>query len=219
MTWVWMRRALSCSPFVEVNTTLWPPVAGFVAQPATKPEIATISAAHAATRRPAGRPRRGPAAGTARRGASEVLRTICATPWGRGPGTGDRALIATIARWDKKFRLPRCRNRERCGKRPLACRSPADCAGRSRAGTAGAGGPGSRALLARRRCVLLAELVHAPGGIDDLLLARVERMAVRADFDLQIVAQRRAGLEGVTAGADHRDLFVLGMNGVFHGML
>src|SRR5579875_494564 len=65
--------------------------------------------------------------------------------------------------------------------------------------------------------VLLAELVHAPRGVDDLLLAGVERMAVRADLDVQVVAQRRPRLERVAAAADHVDLFVLGVNRRFHG--
>jgi hypothetical protein len=34
------------------------------------------------------------------------------------------------------------------------------------------------------RRVFLAELVHATGGVDDLLLAGVERMTVRAHVDL-----------------------------------
>src|ERR1044071_70315 len=64
--------------------------------------------------------------------------------------------------------------------------------------------------------VLLAEFVDAPAVVDDLLLARIERVAVRADFDLQVVPQRRARVEGVPAAAGHRDLFVLWMDSVFH---
>jgi hypothetical protein len=66
--------------------------------------------------------------------------------------------------------------------------------------------------------VLLAELVDAAAGVDDLLLARIERMAVRADFDLQVVTEGRARMEGVPAAAGHRDLFVFGMDCVFHGL-
>ena len=65
--------------------------------------------------------------------------------------------------------------------------------------------------------VLLAELVDATAGVDDLLLARVERVAAGADFDLQVMTQRGAGNEAVTAAADHVDLFVFGMDAVFHG--
>src|SRR5512138_2825878 len=66
--------------------------------------------------------------------------------------------------------------------------------------------------------VLLPELVDAAAGVDDLLLARIERMAVRADFDLQVVTEGRARVEGVPAAAGHRDLFVLGVDSVFHGL-
>src|SRR5687767_8489246 len=64
--------------------------------------------------------------------------------------------------------------------------------------------------------VLLAEFVDATAGVDDLLFARIERVAVRAHLDLQVVAKRRARREGVPAAAGHGDLFVLGMNCVFH---
>src|SRR4029079_10513530 len=65
--------------------------------------------------------------------------------------------------------------------------------------------------------VLLTEFVDAAAGGDYLLLARIERMAVRADFDLQVVTEGRARVEGVPAAAGHRDLFVLGVDSVFHG--
>ena len=39
-------------------------------------------------------------------------------------------------------------------------------------------------------CVFLAELVDATAGVNDLLLAGVERVAGRAHFDLQIVPER-----------------------------
>jgi hypothetical protein len=79
--------------------------------------------------------------------------------------------------------------------------------------------PGNSLATAGRASagVLLAELVHATAGVDDLLLARVERMAVGADLDLQVMTQRGARNEGVTAAADHVDLFVLRMDTVFHG--
>src|SRR5580658_615388 len=68
-------------------------------------------------------------------------------------------------------------------------------------------------------CVLLAELIHPARGVHDLLLAGIERMAVRADFNVEVVAHGRAGLEGVAAAAGHRDLFVVRMNGFFHGSI
>src|SRR3984893_6607554 len=72
---------------------------------------------------------------------------------------------------------------------------------------------------ARGGGVLLAELVHAARGVDDLLLAGIERVAVRAHLDLQIVSERRTRLERVAARAGDGDLFVLGMYGGFHGVL
>src|SRR3982074_3389914 len=67
--------------------------------------------------------------------------------------------------------------------------------------------------------VLLAELVHAARGVDDLLLAGIERMAVRATLDLHIMSEGRARLYRITARAGDGDLFVLGMDGGFHGVL
>src|SRR5690348_12904079 len=88
MTWVWMRRALSCSPLVEVKTTLWAPVAGLVAQPARTPQIA--------------RPEDTQATRT-------ILRIICATPW-EDPGTRrpcaysyDRALEQEVPDRERKL--------------------------------------------------------------------------------------------------------------------
>ena len=74
--------------------------------------------------------------------------------------------------------------------------------------------------LARSRgSVLLAEFVDATGSVEDLLLARVERMAVRADFDLEVVSQSRPRLEGVPTGAGDGDFFVFRMRIGFHGSL
>ena len=67
--------------------------------------------------------------------------------------------------------------------------------------------------------VFLAEFVDAASGVDDFLLARVERMAVRADFHLEVVSQCRTRLEGVAAGAAHIDFFVVRMRIGFHGFL
>ena len=87
------------------------------------------------------------------------------------------------------------------------------------------GGRGDRACgklrgsAAARGGVFPAELVHTTGGVDDLLLARVERMAVRAHLDLQIMSQGRARLERVAARAGDGNLSVLGVNRSFHGRL
>ena len=77
---------------------------------------------------------------------------------------------------------------------------------------------GERLAPGRGR-VLLAEFVHSAGRVDDLLLARVERMAVRTHFDLQVVSQSRLRLERVAAGAAHVDFLVLGVRIGFHGFL
>jgi hypothetical protein len=64
--------------------------------------------------------------------------------------------------------------------------------------------------------VFLAELINATTGIHDLLFARIEGMAVRTDFDLQIVPKRRARDERVPAAAHHGRIFVFGMNSGLH---
>ena len=64
--------------------------------------------------------------------------------------------------------------------------------------------------------ILLAELIDATAGIHNFLLARIERMTVRADFNLQILANGRAGLELIAAGASDRDDFVFWMDAGFH---
>lgn len=69
---------------------------------------------------------------------------------------------------------------------------------------------------ARSASVLLAELVDAATGIDGLLLAGEERVAVRAHFDLQIVAQRRARQELVPTAAGDVGVFVFRMDAGFH---
>jgi hypothetical protein len=66
-------------------------------------------------------------------------------------------------------------------------------------------------------CVPLAELIDAAASVQYLLFPRIERMAVRAHFDLEIMAQGRARLERVAAAAGHADFFVFRMNAVFHG--
>lgn len=60
--------------------------------------------------------------------------------------------------------------------------------------------------------VLAAEALHATGGINHLLLTGKERVAVRADFHMNVALMGGAGLKAVTARAYHADRFVVGMN-------
>src|SRR6185437_4493722 len=57
----------------------------------------------------------------------------------------------------------------------------------------------------RLAAVALAELLDAPGRVHDLLLARVERMAGRAHFDVQRLVDRRARGERVATAAGDVD--------------
>src|SRR3954447_17104505 len=62
---------------------------------------------------------------------------------------------------------------------------------------------------------LLLEALHPAAGVHELLLARVERMAVRADLDVEL-GIRRPRLERVPAGAGHGREDVLGMDFGLH---
>ncbi len=65
--------------------------------------------------------------------------------------------------------------------------------------------------------VLFGETLDAAGSINELLLAREERMAVRADFHAQHLAlDGRARLESMAAGAVHRNSMIVGVNTGFH---
>ncbi len=65
--------------------------------------------------------------------------------------------------------------------------------------------------------VLLGEALDAAGGVNQLLLAGEEGVAVRADFDIQPVAlDGRTGGEIVTAGAMHRYGVIVGVDTGFH---
>ena len=64
--------------------------------------------------------------------------------------------------------------------------------------------------------VALVEAVHATSRVDQLLLAREEGVAFRANFYVQVILARRAGLELMAAGAMHIDFIVVGMDSLFH---
>ena len=63
--------------------------------------------------------------------------------------------------------------------------------------------------------VLLVELVNAAAGVDQLLLAGVEGMALRADFDRDVFLGG-AGLDNGAAGAADGGLLVLRMDSFLH---
>src|SRR5437868_13317514 len=61
----------------------------------------------------------------------------------------------------------------------------------------------------------LLEALNTAGGIDELLATRIERMAVRADVDGEILAFGRAGFDlGPAADAGNNDRLVLRMYGL-----
>jgi hypothetical protein len=65
--------------------------------------------------------------------------------------------------------------------------------------------------------VFLGEAFDAAGGVNQLLLAGEEGVAIRADFHAQHLAlDGRAGLERMATGAVHRDGVIVGVNTGFH---
>src|SRR5271170_832596 len=80
-------------------------------------------------------------------------------------------------------------------------------------------------LLRARRCcgfvgIFLLESLDAAGRINQLLLAREEWVALRADFDAdQLALCCRASLKRTAAGAMHRDGVIIGVNSFFHERL
>ena len=63
--------------------------------------------------------------------------------------------------------------------------------------------------------VLLVELVNTAAGVDQLLLAGVERVALGADFNGDVFAGG-AGGNNVAAGALYSGLIILGMYAFLH---
>src|SRR3982750_1783795 len=75
---------------------------------------------------------------------------------------------------------------------------------------------GGRLLEAVRAAELLAEPLHAAGGVDELLLAGEERVALAADVHVDL-GRRAAGGERVPAGAVHCAGLITGVDLSFHG--
>jgi hypothetical protein len=67
------------------------------------------------------------------------------------------------------------------------------------------------------RAVAAGELLDATGGVDELLFACEERMAGRANADLDVPAGRAGVVDG-PAGAGDRGFGVIGMETGFHGI-
>jgi hypothetical protein len=64
--------------------------------------------------------------------------------------------------------------------------------------------------------VFLAEFLNAASGIHDLLLAGIERVALRTYFDVQVLTVGGAGLELIAATAGNGNFVVIRMNVGFH---
>lgn len=72
-------------------------------------------------------------------------------------------------------------------------------------------------LLAGLNPVLATEFIDAAGGVDDFLLAGIERMAGRTDIDADRVRfQGRTGLKRITAAARYGEVLVSWMDIGFH---
>lgn len=74
-------------------------------------------------------------------------------------------------------------------------------------------------LLLTLFAIFLTKFLHTPSGINNFLLAGVERMADRAHFDMQRPTHGGAGLEDTAATAGDSDFLVVWMNIRFHGLV
>ena len=104
---------------------------------------------------------------------------------------------------------PAAAQKKPCGQTAPWCRKPA-----VRANDYCSGLPGGAINLADT--VLAAELLNPPAGIDDFLLAGIERMTCRAHFDEEVLTKGGASREFVAAATGNLDIVVGGMNLGFH---
>ena len=81
------------------------------------------------------------------------------------------------------------------------------------------GKPLFAALLFGASRVAAAEFVDAAARIDDLLFARVERMASRANLDVKVLSEGRASHDLVTAAAHDLDVAVSWMDVWLHRLV
>jgi hypothetical protein len=70
-----------------------------------------------------------------------------------------------------------------------------------------------RALGSRLLAIAFIEAIDAPSGVDQLLFPGKERVASRADFDVEVTF---AGLERFAARAGNGYINVFGVNSWFH---
>ncbi len=79
--------------------------------------------------------------------------------------------------------------------------------------------PGLKNVRTETACllllVLIEEALNASFSVEQLVFAREERMAVSADFDLDLLFGR-AGFDHVAASAGDSGFRVNGMNALFH---
>src|SRR6185503_18749106 len=116
--------------------------------------------------------------------------------------------------------------RSRQSRSLAACGSNPGCPSRKSPGTSlarGTGAPLAGLRLGRSgRLLLLAplprELLDLARGVDQALLAREERVAVRADLEAQLLALRGARGPGGAARAMDVDVDVIGVDACFHDL-
>src|SRR5204862_488567 len=112
-------------------------------------------------------------------------------------------------------RPARCRRRV-CARRPTSARGSASSRPPRRPGPRSVSTCSQlRRLGGLRPLEAALEPLHPATRVDELLLTRVERVAVRADLDVQLWL-RRAGLELVSARAVHGREHVFGMYTALH---
>ena len=76
--------------------------------------------------------------------------------------------------------------------------------------------PGPVCLPLESEPVFAVELVNTSAGIDQLLLPGVERVALGADFNGDVLPGA-AGLNDVASGAADRRRLIIGVDAFFHG--
>jgi len=104
-----------------------------------------------------------------------------------------------------------------------ACLASASChpslfSGKTKGCLSAASGKHGSKLAFEHIAIFLIEFVHTAGAIHDLLFTSVERVALRANFNVEFgFAHGRFSGEFVAARAGNIDFVVVGMNFRFHG--